>query len=94
MFAPKLTPPLPLPVAEAEAAELEPAALEAPEVDEWVTVTPKPLDEETGAVADTEPELEPVLEPEFETVSVAEAEPEEAADVEEVELIVAGFGPI
>lgn len=94
LFAPKLAAPLLLPVAEAEAEpepELELAGLEAPElVEERVTVTPKPLDEEAGAVDDAEPV--PVLEAEFETVSVLEAEPEEAADVEEVELLVAGFG--
>jgi hypothetical protein len=94
LLTPKLAAPLLLPAAEAEAeAELELAGLEAPElVEERETVTPKPLDEEAGAVDDAEPE--PELETEFETVSVPEAEPEEAADVEEVEPVVAGFGPM
>jgi hypothetical protein len=93
LLAPKLMAPLLLPVAEAEAEELELAGLEEPElVEERVTVTPKPLVEEAGAVDDTEPE--PVLETEFEIVNVPVAEAEEAEDVEDVEPVVAGFGPM
>jgi len=91
LFAPKLTAPLPLPVGAAEVVEPELAALEEPEVEERVTVTPKPL-EEAGAVADTdEPEPEATLEAVFETVSVPLAELE-AADVDDVEPVVAGLG--
>jgi hypothetical protein len=89
VFAPKLAAPLPLlPEGAAEMAELELAALEEPEVEEGLTVTPNPLEEEAGAVVD---EPEAALEAVFETVSVAVAELE-ATDVEDVVPVVAGLG--